>query len=526
MKEVQIIRQSLTQLYPPEKVARVINLCDNLFFNNYLEKGVLESRENIQATIKAKVIQTFINFFGKRHEDKIIHKVAGANMKFIYQTSGGYNSIADFLMQTKSVRFQQCTNLDLTKPVYFKYIARALNSNTDILEVCKKAPELMSVCLQGLGLTEKELKRSKRTRNKATKKIKEFGRLWDNVTYSDNLEINYNLMFLEKFVNQVENNILLSRRHLMPDSKIDEDDDIFRIMLDPVVMSLDPNANAWSLFIDAQMCAFHVGKEHCLYFGTCPDDTTVLHEFLHELNGPAFEKGYIENGQTGYSQRLRKHQMFNEGITDYFSLMMFAERVKQNKQAIIHSDIEKSGYQILFGALAPFLSAYLPELKEATMREFPSEELMRIIGKEAFEKIVLACNELVALHSDQSILRQSQKEQMPIQNFLKEYPVDFYGSIETPLSEVDARLLQVQRQLYDVIKHVVRQQPLRKKIETKLREKSQGVADYLLEKQNPCFHKLTRLADSWAAGVKAYTERHSIKRMQAPLTEIDLLRGY
>jgi hypothetical protein len=58
------------QSYSSEKIAQVINLCDNLFYNNYLTTGVLNSREEIQTKIKGQVEESFIGFWGQSHSKK------------------------------------------------------------------------------------------------------------------------------------------------------------------------------------------------------------------------------------------------------------------------------------------------------------------------------------------------------------------------------------------------------------------------------------------------------------------------
>ena len=390
-------------------MGKIIHLCDNIFYNNYLEKGILENRENIQARIMAEVIQTFVDFFGKKHENRIIEKVAGTNLNFIYQTSGTVNSIAVFLAETKNARFFECSNFQISDAECFNYISRALNKKIDLLDLCQVAPELLGMCLNKLNISLIDLKRSKRVKNEVVRKIKAIGDAWNSVTYSDNPEINANLVLLEEFVKEVESNVLIAYKNLSDDAKKSIRFDMFKVMLDPIAMSLDPNVKAWDLFCDAQTCAFYGGEQNGIYFGIFPDDTTILHEFVHKLNGTAFERGYREKGTTPYTQSFGKHQMFNECITDLFSILMFMRRTNQMKEPIVHTRIEKSNYEVLIDTLTPFLSMYLPELKEISMREFPSEELIRLIGKDNFEEMMLLCNELVALDHDQILLKKTQE---------------------------------------------------------------------------------------------------------------------
>ena len=91
------------QSYSSEKISQIINICDNLFYNNYITTGVLNTREEIQTRIKGQVAETFVEFWGQDHSQKIKDKIDSTNISFLYQTIGPRNSIEDFLRQTKVI---------------------------------------------------------------------------------------------------------------------------------------------------------------------------------------------------------------------------------------------------------------------------------------------------------------------------------------------------------------------------------------------------------------------------------------
>ncbi|MBR4419085.1 MAG: hypothetical protein IKT33_03715 [Clostridia bacterium] len=523
MEEVEVIQQALKQLYPSEKVEKVISICDNLFYNNYLEKGVLESRENIQAKIKAKVIQTFRDFFGKKYEDKIINKVAATNMRFIYQTDGATNSIAEFLTEIKKMRLMETIGFNVVNPYDFKIIAAALSGcNDDILQLNKLAPNLVANCLQTLNVPFKDFKRRKRLQRQVVKYIKEIVNCWDKATFSDNPEINDNLCFLQRFVEDVQTNFESSCEQMNLNPEDENVEKYFKVMLDPIVMHLDPQAIAWEMLHDAQLKGIHAGQYQSICFGICPDDTVILHEFLHELDDVAFEKGHREKGNTPYSRQFYKYQMLNEVVTEYFVQLMFRQRVDQKKEPIVHTRIEKSSYERLFEVLEPFLAAFLPELKEVRMREFPQEEFVRVIGQEYFDAIALDCNELIAVYHDRMLVEKAQLCQMTREQSVAELGFEYYGGVDNDLSSLQKREAEIEENLKLTVSAVLKQLSWQKRLENYLCAKSQDLAEYMKQKQNPHLHKLTRLASGFANTIATHVENKSIKRLGQPLTQTEL----
>ena len=83
---------------------------------------------------------------------------------------------------------------------------------------------------------------------------------------------------------------------------------------------------------------------------------------------------------------------------------MYNERLRKGKGPIVKQELVKSEYMQLFDIMNEFLSAYLPELKETRIREYPAEEFMRVIGEEQFESIAVLCNEMIGLSHDRTIV--------------------------------------------------------------------------------------------------------------------------
>ena len=55
-----------------KEVDRVVNICNNIFYSDYLNTGILKSNHEIEARIKSEVCESLIDFYGEAYKKKII----------------------------------------------------------------------------------------------------------------------------------------------------------------------------------------------------------------------------------------------------------------------------------------------------------------------------------------------------------------------------------------------------------------------------------------------------------------------
>lgn len=410
-------RSKVLQSYSSEKIAQVINLCDNLFYNNYLTTGVLNSREEIQAKIKGQVKESFIEFWGQSHSQKIQDKVNSTNISFLYQTIGPRNSIENFLRQTKVTNFNNANGTNFEDPQCIEFVSWLLSQhNNDIKSLIETSNSInLEMCLQQLDTTKEDVLNNESLAKLVVGQINDLGQKWKVTQYSENSEINANMQFLEEFVKDFRMQVSQDVRQECISQEITDINTIsnqiyetffvnyYGVRKDPIALTLAPNSFDWGLLrCDNGTEAYHRGGT--VTFGISPSDLVVLHEFIHAVDGAGFEKGHREKGKTEYSNQFRENEIFNEVITDYFAVLMYNERARNGKGVIVNSESFESSYSQLFGVMDKFLSSYLPELKETRIREYPAEEFMRVVGEDQFKNIAVLCNEMIGLSHDRTIV--------------------------------------------------------------------------------------------------------------------------
>lgn len=403
----------------PERIAHAKYICDNLFYNNYLSTGILNTREEIQSRIKRQVVETATDFYGAQHNKKIQEKVDSTTINFGYQTIGPSNSIEDFLKQTKIANFNKQNGTNFESPKIFGDILKLLSqNNNDIKVLIESNLDIKGIeyCLFQLGASKDDVLTDESLAKLVVSQINDLGQKWNTTQYSENPEINENMMFLESFVDDVDKltthrilDLCLSRRiedrdeqlKKLLDEKCYRKDSVwwYRYNLDPLASAEDQSLHKGKATLGA-----YNSSQHTLRLGICPDDVTILHEFIHAIETSGFEKGHSEKGRTEYSNQFREYEKFNEVITDYFAVLMYNERLKRGKGPIVKQELVKSEYMQLFDVMNEFLSSYLPELKETRIREYPAEEFMRVVGEDQFKNIAVLCNEMIALSHDRTIV--------------------------------------------------------------------------------------------------------------------------
>lgn len=489
----------------PETISRVINLCDNLFYNNYLETGVLNSRQEIQGKIKQQVAETFIDFWGPAHSQKIQDKVNSTEISFLYQTVGPRNSIDDFLNQVKLDNFNATTGGNFKSPLSFWYVSWLLSNNGNDLKTVietSSSPNI-DLALEQLGVDKSEIVANESLARLTANQIFELAEVWDKTTYSTNPEINENLQFLEGFVSQhkldmaKQNDEECQLMGITDQASISNEFykkmyvNYWGVRKDPVAKALAPNNSSWDLFRnDSGTAAFQCGNT--VAFGVELSDWVLFHEFIHAVDGAGFEKGHFEKGNTPYSNQYRQNEMFNEVVTDYFAAKMFNGRVASGKEAILSGKPFKSTYSKLFEVMDGFLSSYMPELKETRLREFPAEEFERVVGESQFETISVLCNELISLNHDRSVL-------------------DIAGLSGVKGQELDELLQGLNKE----------QSPIRQVVNF-LGRNSAELATKLQSKDSPHLQRFAQLLFGASNTIGALTQQHVAKTLESPIESLEM----
>lgn len=493
------------QSYPPEKISQIINICDNLFYNNYLSTGELKSSNEIKSKIKEQVAETFTSFWGQSHSQKIQDKANSTNLSFLYQTIGPRNSIENFLKQTKVTNFNKTNGTNFENPQCYEFVSWLLSHHdNDIKSLIETSNSTnLEMCLQQLGTTKEEILNNDSLAKLIISQINDLGQKWKTTQYSENSEINANMQILEEFVDHYRQQTTQEIRQECISQGITDKNTIsnqiykafsvnyYGVRKDPIALTLAPNPADWELFrFDNDTEAYY--RDGTVSFGISPSDLVVLHEFIHAVDGAGFEKGHREKGKTEYSNQFRENEMFNEVITDYFAVIMYNERARNGKGVIVNSESFESSYSQLFGIMDKFLSSYLPELKETRIREYPAEEFMRVIGKNQFENIAVLCNEMIELSHDRNILDIAE----------------ISGIKKQELSELLQGVTNNQSRIRQFINLIGRN--------------SEQLASKLQSKNSPHLQRFAQLLYGTSNTIGNITQQHIAKSLDSPIKGLDL----
>ena len=257
-----------------------------------------------------------------------------------------------------------------------------------------------------------------------------------------------------------------------------------------------------------------------IYYAIKPGDDTVLHEFIHEVDNIAFQKGKSEWVTSFYSDQLCQNQMFNEVITDYFAMLMKNQRKAEGKSSIVCDTEIESEYSYLFNKMGKFLDAYLPELKVIRLREYPAEEFARIIGVKNFDDIAVLCNELIALKHDLHECEMAQKNDKTLNDLMADSGYFFYGSMDFFADKMQRLHDHADRMMDKSLNKALRKQSLAKRLDLFLADKTQKIAGRLEQSKNP---KLSKLAINFSGAAKDFKDKaqnEGLKKLQEPLQNI------
>lgn len=532
-KGVVMAKNKVLRKYAKRDLKRVMHLCDNFFYNNYLETGVLQSTEAIQKRIKYEVTKSFVKFWGTKHADKLTKRIAGTRIHFVYQTVGPVNSIDGFLVKEKTKRFNQANQTEFKHPILFKTVANQFSNPFDTLfkKHGKKLQTMLSqeeipldvlTCLQELNIEKDAIVQDEALANQTIKQIKELGQKFKNISYSDNPKINKDLKFLEKFAVKVETRM----RKTCHRNGVDFFDAIYKndfgLDFDPVVLTKQYDDNAKIMLRECEILGLRADNTSDVYFGAQPGDETIIHEFIHEVDDTGFENGNKEVVKSVYSDQMRQYEMFNEVVTDYMALLIKNQRQKDGRPKIGYGKDFESEYSELFSIMGKFLNAYLPELKETRLRKFPAEEFARVIGRKDFQMIAVLCNELIALKHDLDVCDASKEEGFTLNDLVADSGEFFYGSLDFFAQGMTRLEASATKQLNKSLNRALRKQSLVKVMNMFLRDQSRDLAEKWNKNEKPAFKKLSRLMWNVSEKFDSVTQKHVLKKLKAPIQSLQV----
>lgn len=525
MKNKKILKH-----YSAKKIEEAIKICDNLFYGKYLETGELKTRAELQQHIKDEVTETFVQFWGADYAHELTRKIAAARIHFVYQIDGPSNSVDEFLVSLKTRRFNERYNTKFESPVLFKHVAKFLSKpfSNPVKKLqssltADDVPYNLVKCLEDLNVDQKKVIEDKDFAESIVERIKVLGKYFTKITYSDNPEIQKNIMSLENLIYKVEKqlNKECKRRHVELYDALFVND--LGIELDPLVAGLDLDKLGKLMLRKNEFAGLKADESSDIYFCIKPSDETLLHEFVHEVDNIAFEKDHKNWVTAIYTDQIRQNQMFNEVITDYFAMLMKKQREYNGKPSIISDGKDESEYSYLFGKMGKFLNNYLPELKEIRLREYPAEEFARIIGQENFNMIAMLSNELIALKNDLHMCKDAHDTETTLNDLITpESGYYFYGSLDYFAGEMEKLEKCCNQKMDKCLKDALRKQSLAKKIDLFLRDKSFELAEHFEHSKHP---KLTKLAQKFVQAGIVYNNKakqQAIKKLKEPLQNIGL----
>lgn len=436
-------------------VDRFINICNNLFYNDYLNTGVLQSNHEIVKRIKKDACESLVNFYGEEYQKKIQQIIDKIDMNFVYQVFGPICAVDSFMENHEGnrvmkfaekygsvVAFQCLFNVLKDAEKKALPIDEVVNQNYVLFHDCHKIllANVDRTNLKQQALLKFELKEilgNKNLLNQFLDLIKQQINLIESrkVTLHDNPHVNKNLEFVASFIQQTKANLnhqCLQHKKSLSDVTMKSN---AGISLDPVVQRLYPayagkakrdnGDQAFSmLFLENMLrpsasngsAIFGYYDEDKVFFTNNLTDDTIIHELIHAVE----QGGFLKDQKVKTTDQYDKYEMLNEVITEYFADSIMQERNKQDKKPIVNRADTPATYRALFQIMDSFLSAYLPELKAIRMGENPVEDFQQIIGEVQFEKMAEYCNAYFELLHSKNICDEANRMCMSVSSYLIE----------------------------------------------------------------------------------------------------------
>lgn len=402
--------------YPDVLVNKVINICNNVFYSDYLKTGIKLSDEQIKDKIKSEIEKTYVAYFGKEHAGRISSKINQTKICFCYASNSMKNSISGKLDEILRDNFNKKYGVNFKFPQDLEEIAKSLETN-GLEETSKKFEYGLEAVLGDLGVTKESLS-DPRTLSEKISLMKDYGKKYNATQYSVDPAVQEECQFVRSFCNLVYDKTRSNLFEFAKEGGLDKNEALEFILksfdecywrsadIDPIACKLMPNSMDRNIMLDHYrfICAFAKPEKSECYFGVSPEDVIIIHEFGHIIDNGGLEKGHREIESLGQSRAFASNTILNEVITDYSSEEMCALRQKFGMPPIVSAAEIKSSYSDLFPIMKQFLDDYKFEINECRMRPHPAEELARIIGDKQFEDIAREASELYSFLHDRSVI--------------------------------------------------------------------------------------------------------------------------
>ncbi len=403
-------REEVLNLYDLNKLKKVINLCDNIFFGDFLETGVLQSRLLIQMRMRNEVAKTFIDYWGPDYAAIINRRIAGTEIAFAYQTDGPRNSIRDFLKSRKIHRFNQQNKTQFDAPEDFSYVDDLLMKNGNGQKQLENSI-IFEHLLHKLGVSKEDFFRDPALAQSVKAKIHQYAKLWKDTTYSDDRAINNNMNFLHYFVCEVRQN--MQKECMRTNTNFGEALYYSNagMEMDPVVQAQNLGTGEKELLRESPAIAFYSGDKRTVFFGgTELGDSTVIHEFVHALTNTNLINREKEDENVADKEiPFAKYEMLNEVITDFLAVEIFKLRQQKQRSLIVSSESIESGYSIIYPILDKFFVKYLAAIKASVMSPSPMHALSVYMGKENLDRLAAFCNQIIYYATDVNLVKVMKK---------------------------------------------------------------------------------------------------------------------
>ena len=464
-------------IYDKEVVNYIINLCNKLFYN----QETITSQENIFSKIRNGVRWSFLDFYGNLHKQEIDNTVENTKIVFMYQILGKHNSIEDYLKECKENTFSNTTGVHIRHASYFQKLANTIETNSQSLSyigmTCMK--EIQS-CALALDYDIIEIYSNEYVKLKFFDEIKYYSSLFEKTPYSYNKDRQRELKTLADYVQCYKSNIEHSKEKHQGDP-----------IVNTLIQQIDSNEiiELISSFLldDSNTTAFQTREDNKNYviFGSQVDDLTIIHEFVHALDGARFKYGTYSNKQKAQEYSDREFIAFSEIITDWFSKLMIIRRLMLDVLPMTKQTSHTSSlYSILFKDLEKFLSLYLQELKELSFTQTPINNLKELIGEDFINEIGKSCAEIL--------------------NYAQRADVDYSETLS---------IQDLEENLSDTISSTIDKQSKFRQVLHYLTEKTTDFATLLKRTNNPTLVKLAKNLHNTTNNLNQLLQKHVAKKL-------------
>jgi len=394
------------------KFKKIINICNNLFYGDYYEKGgKLKTKEELDKRMKDSLIDSFVGFWGKQDKEYIENKINSAEIDYNYQILGK-NSISEYLQNKKAEYIKGKIYCENYISNMFTQISSELKNNAkNIKKLLSSSDEMVAgkckYCLESLGYSQEDVVNPGKMKEFMSR-VKVYSEMEQN--YSDNPKVNKDMKKLESVVKEYakaldqyykENKNLITDIDGKPyENVLDFNNAVwYRDTISKYTVGHYFDNQDYLFTPSNDVCACAVGGSK-IRLGSNALDWVIIHEFIHIVVDSGFQKDNREKlpkEQAPYSNHLTKNQMFDEVITDYFTGLIWQDRKDKGIQAITSDDRFFSSYSSLFPIMNNFIKSSLRELKTSLISDNSSKRFSEMVGEERFGKIALLCNNAYTL---------------------------------------------------------------------------------------------------------------------------------